>query len=102
VQQPNDAEAIAAITTYRAEVTAARQTEGADFEYDGPVVWVNGFAWVLWLNPDGWEAQHVHEEPSGLIVLEVDGSEGERRRVGGPELAPEAIVDLLRSVDRGL
>jgi hypothetical protein len=80
---------------YLAELEATEdEDERNDILSDGLEVWVSGLPWLLSLGDDGWQAQPVHES-------EDDGTDGEPRRIGGPDLAPEALVELLRVAERG-
>ena len=100
--QKDHAEAIAAITDYVAELDATEdEDERNDILSDGLEVWVNGLPWSLSLEDDGWQAQPVHESEDDPGTVEADGTDGEPRCIGGPDLAPEAIVEFLRVAERG-
>ena len=100
--QTDQAEAIAAITDYVAEVDATEdEDERNDILSDGLEVWVSGLPWSLSLEEDGWLAQPVHESEDDPGTVEDDGTDGPSRRIGGPDLAPEVIVELLRAAERG-
>jgi hypothetical protein len=64
-------------------------------------VWVSELPWSLSLEDDGWQAWPVHESKDDRGTVEDDGTDGPAQRVGGPDLAPEAIVELLRVAERG-
>jgi hypothetical protein len=100
--QKDHAEAIAAITDYLAELEATEdEDERNDILSDGLEVWVSGLPWSLSLEDGGWQARPVHESEDDSGEVEDDGTDGEPRRIGGPDLAPEAIVELLRVAERG-
>ena len=100
--QKDHAEAIAAITDYLADLDATEnEDERNDILSDGLEVWVSGLPWSLSLEEDGWLAQPVHESEDDPGTVEDDGTDGPSRRIGGPDLAPEVIVELLRAAERG-
>jgi hypothetical protein len=100
--QHDNAGAVAAITEYVADLDASEhEDERNDILSDGLEVWVNGLPWSLSLEDDGWQAQPVHESDDHPGEVEDDGTDGPSRRIGGPDLAPEAIVELLRVAERG-
>ena len=100
--QKDHAEAIAAITDYVAELDATEdEDERNDILSDGLEVWVSGLPWSLSLEDDGWQAQPVHESEDDPGTVEDDGTDGEPRRIGGPDLAPETIIELLQVAERG-
>jgi hypothetical protein len=100
--QTDHAEAIAAITDYVAQLDVTEdEDERNDILSDGLEVWVSGLPWSLSLEADGWQAQPVHESEDDPGTVEDDGTDGPPRRIGGPDLAPEAIVELLRVAERG-
>jgi hypothetical protein len=96
-------EAVAAITDYVAELGAAANDEDLqnDILSDGLEVWVNGLPWSLSLEVDGWEDRPVHESADAPGEIEDDGTDGEPRRIGGPDLSPSTIVEFLGAADRG-
>jgi hypothetical protein len=104
VQQDNT-EAVAAITKYLADVEAA---ENAESEDEGETLYpedldvrVNGQLWCLSLDEDGWEACPAHDHPElGWPSVEIDGTDGELRTIGDPNLTPHEIVELLAVADR--
>jgi hypothetical protein len=99
--QKDHAEAIAAITGYLADLDATEdEDERNDILSDGLEVWVSGLPWTLSLEDDGWQAQPVHESEDDPGTVEDDGTDGPPRCIGGPGLAPEAIVELLRVAER--
>jgi hypothetical protein len=100
--QTDQAEAIAAITDYVAELDATEdEDERNDILSDGLEVWVSGLPWSLSLEDDGWQARPVHESEDDPGTVEDDGTDGEPRRIGGPDLAPETIIELLQVAERG-
>jgi hypothetical protein len=100
--QKDHAEAIAAITDYLADLDATEnEDERNDILSDGLEVWVSGLPWSLSLEDEGWRAWPLHDSADVPGTVEDDGNDGPPRRIGGPDLAPEAIVELLRVAERG-
>jgi hypothetical protein len=102
--QPDQAEAVAAITKYLADVEAAEKADNED-EWEALYpedleVRVNGQLWCLELGEDGWEACPAHDSPERPGSIEIDGTDGEPRTIGGPDLTPEEIVGLLLAAGR--
>ncbi len=107
VEQNDQAAAVAAIKGFLAELDATDdEEEQLDILGDGVDIRVNGLPWMLSLEADGWYACPGHdgegegEGPEGVGSIEVDDTDGEPRRIGGPDLTPETIVGLLLVADR--
>jgi hypothetical protein len=101
VEQNDQAGAVAVIKEFLAELDAtADEEEQLAILGDGVDVRVNGLPWLLSLEPDGWYACPGHDNPELVGAIEVDDTDGEPRRIGGPDLTAEAIVGLLLVADR--
>jgi len=101
VVRDDRAEAVAAIAQFLADINSTDdEEEQLAILGDGVDVHVNGLPWILSLEPEGWEACPGHDSPEGGGSIEVDDTDGEPRLLGGPDLTPQAIVELLLVADR--